>query len=146
MAVLIDSKDIEKARKLIKEAKSKPIIVKAQDNEFNRKILEYGKFDILLYPESGDKKDSLHHLDSGLNEILARIAEKNNTAVGVDIDEISKLGKKQKAIRLARISQNIKILRKTKAKLKAINYKDKKDAFSLLVSLGASSQQAKDAI
>lgn len=146
MAALIDSKDTEEAKNLVKGAKSKPIIVKAQDNEFNRKILEYGKFDILLDVESGNRKDSLKSLDSGLNEILARIAVKNNIAVCVDINEISKLDKKQKAIRLSKISQNIKILRKTKAKLKAINYKDKKGAFSLLVSLGASSQQVKGAM
>ncbi len=145
MTSIINTLDIEKARKMIREAKSKPIIVKAQDNEFNRKILEYGKFDILLDVESGSKKDSLKQMDSGLNEIIARIATKNNITIGLDLKEISNLDKKQKAITLARSSQNLKILRKTKTKLKALNYKDKIDVFSLLLSLGASSQQAKQA-
>ena len=145
MTSIINTLDIEKARKMIREAKSKPIIVKAQDNEFNRKILEYGKFDILLDVESGSKKDSLKQMDSGLNEIIARIAAKNNITIGLDLKEISNLDKKQKAITLARSSQNLKILRKTKTKLKALNYKDKIDVFSLLLSLGASSQQAKQA-
>ena len=48
---LINESNLEKAKRLIKSQKNKPIMVKAQNNEFNRKILEYCNFDILLSPD-----------------------------------------------------------------------------------------------
>ena len=48
---MINTQNIEQAKNLIKETietKENPIIVKAQSPDFNRKILEYGKFNILL--------------------------------------------------------------------------------------------------
>ncbi len=147
---MISTPNIEQAKGLIKKAienKEKPIIIKAQNPEFNRKILEYGKFDILLDIESTVKnKDSSKYLDSGLNHILAKIAAKNNISIGIDLKQIQSLDKKQKAIMLSKIIQNIKLCRKAKANLKLINCKDKRTAFSFLISLGASIQQAKDAL
>lgn len=142
---MISTSNIEEARRLIKKAE-KPIIVKSQDDEFNRKVLEYGNFNVLLSPEAGIKRDKPKQLDSGLNSILAKIAEKNKIAIGIDIKEISQLDKAEKAKRLARISQNIKICRKAKTKLAVINAKDRKDASALLLSLGASTQQTARAI
>lgn len=142
---MITESNVEKAKKLIKQSK-KPIIIKAQDDIFNRKIIEYGKFDIFLSPEAGNRKNSVKNLDSGLNEVLARIASKNNIAIGIDIEKISRLNKEDKAGVLEKIKQNIKICRKSKAKIRAINQKDKNNAFALLISLGASTQQAKEAV
>src|SRR3989344_7426582 len=146
MPTIISTQNLELAKKQIREAKEKPIIIKAQDDEFNRKILEYGKFNVLLSPESEiaqKRKDKLKQLDSGLNHVLAKIAAKNNLAIGIDIEEICHLEKKEKAQRLARIKQNIKICKKAKTKLTILNYKDKLNASNLLLSLGASTQQAK---
>lgn len=144
---LINTLNLEQARKLIREAKENPIIVEAQADEFNRKILEYGKFDILLNIESSErKKDKPKQLSSGLNHVLAKIAAKNNIAIGIDLDEIRYLEKKEKAQRLARIKQNIKICRKAKTKIVCLNVKDKIDAFNLLLSLGASTKQAKQSL
>ena len=145
MDKMINTLNLEQARKLIKMEK-KPIIVKAQNNEFNRKILEYGNFNVLLSIESSEKKDSLNQLESGLNHVLAKIAAKNKISIGIDLKEISNLDKKDKGIRLARIKQNIKICRKANARLKILNIKDEISAISFLLSLGASTQQAKEAI
>ena len=141
---MITASNIEQAKKEIK-AEKKPIIVKAQDDNFNRKILEYGKFHILLSPEAGKRKNSVRQIDSGLNHVLAKIAAKNNIAIGIDISEIKKLTKQEKGEILAKIVQNIKICRKAKAKIKVINSEDKRNALSLLITLGASTKQAKEA-
>jgi len=143
---MIDTNNIETARKQIKSEK-KPIIVKAKDNAFNRKMLEYGRFDILLSPEAGNReqRDGLRQMDSGINRILAKIASKNNISIGIDFEELNNLDKKEKAVRLGRIRQNITVCRKAKTKIKVLNYKDKRDAFSLLLTLGASTAQAKEA-
>jgi len=141
---MINTSNLEQARKQIKQAKH-PIIIKAQSDLFNRKILEYGKFDILLSVESGSRKDRLKNLDSGLNHILAKIAHKNKISIGLDLNEIKNLTKNQKAKRLAKIKQNIEICKRTKTRLLILNAKDPKDTFNLLLSLGASTKQAKEA-
>ncbi len=141
---IINTPNIEQARKEIKSSKEKPIIVQAQDDNFNRKILEYGKFQILLSPEAGKRKNSLRQIDSGLNHVLAKIATKNNIAIGINLNEIKSLQKKEKAERLAKIAQNIKLCRKAKTKITLISAKNKRESASFLTSLGASTQQIKE--
>jgi len=143
---MINTINIEQAKKLTKTEKLKPLIVLAQNDEFNRKILEYGKFDILLSVERGKRQRTLRTIDSGLNHVLAELAAKNNVSIGIDMDELRNLKKEEKANRLEKIKQNIKICRKAKTKIVLLNYKDKKDAFAFLISLGASTKQAKDAV
>ncbi len=146
---MINTQNLEQAKNQIRKAileNKKPIIVKAQNNEFNRKILEYGNFNILLDSHLSKQKENLKHLDSGINHVSAKIATKNKIAIGINIDEIKKLEKKEKAQVLAKIRQNIKLCRKAKTRIKLLNYKDQRNAFSFLISLGASTQQAKEAI
>ena len=143
---MINTTNIEQAKNLIKSEKVKPTIVLAQNDEFNRKVLEYGKFDILLSVERGNRKRTLRTIDSGLNHVLAEIAAKNKVSIGIDMDELRTLEKEERANRLEKIKQNIKICRKAKTKLVLFNYKDKKDALAFLISLGSSTKQAKEAI
>lgn len=142
---MISTNNLEQAKKQIKK-ENPPIIIRAQSIEFNRKILEYGGFNILASVESSAVSLNKKNLDSGFNHVLAKIAVKNNISIGIDLKEIRSLSKEQKALALAKIKQNIKICRKAKARLSLLNIKDKKDALSLLLSLGASTQQAHQAI
>ena len=142
---MINTKNITEAKKLIKKSKS-PIIIKSQNTTFDRKIIESGNFEILVSPETHGKKDHPKYLYSGLNHIIVKIATKNKIAIGIDLKNIQSLEKKQKAQTLARIRQNIKVCRKAGCKLVLLNYKDKKDAQNLLLSLGASTKQAREAI
>jgi RNase P/RNase MRP subunit p30 len=141
---MISTSNIETAKKEIKKSK-KPIIVKAQNDQFNRKILEYGKFQILLSPESGERKNKLRQIDSGFNHVLGKIASKNKVAIGIDVKEIKELSKEEKGKRMAKIKQNIDICKKTNTKIKIIPNKSKKECFHFLISLGASTSQAKEA-
>lgn len=149
---IINTLNINEARKQIqklkKEKPNEEIIVRAQSQEFNRKILETKEISVLLSPEIHNRKDKLKERDSGLNEVLCKLAAKNNIKIGIDLKEIQKLEKKQKAIIIARIMQNIMLCKKSKAEIKIINCneKDKREAFSLLLTLGASTSQAKKAI
>lgn len=139
---MINTTNINEARKQIPKT-AHPIIIQAQDDAFNRKILEYGKFDILLFPDKTPRQDKLRTLDSGMNHIQSKIATKNKITIAYDLNKIRSLDKKQKAIELSRIKQNLKTFRKAKTKFKLVNVKDKKDAQDFLLSLGASSQQTK---
>lgn len=145
---IISDANIERAKNLIRKEKEKPICVKAQNLEFNRRILEFGRFDVLVgIEQSSDvKKDKLKQIDSGMNHVLAKIAAKNKVAIGIDLNSIRKMDKKKKALVLEKIIQNLKICRKAKCKIKLFNCEDEKDAFSFLISLGADSKQAKESI
>jgi len=140
---LVFETDIEKAKKEIKNSK-RPLIIVAQDEKFNRKIIEFGGFDILLSPEKRAGKSKLKKEISGFNHILARIATKNKIALGIDLEEIKKLNREEKAKRLSRIKQNISVCKKAGTKIKVLG--NKKEIQSFLLSLGASTIQAKEAI
>jgi len=142
---MINTIKLEEAKKLIKK-EPKPIIIKAQDTEFNRKILEYGRFQVLLSPDDNQGRQTLRFLDSGFDYVMAKAAAKNGISIGIDLSNILKLDKTAKALRLSKIKQNLEIAKKANTKIKAINYKDKRLAFSLLLSLGASTKQASQAI
>lgn len=142
---MISINNLEKTKDAIKKEKH-PIIIEGKSSEFNRSILEYGHFDVLLSIEAEEKKKSIRQVYSGFNHVLAKIAKKNGIALGINIEEISKLNGQEKADRLSKIIQNIKICRKSNVKIAILNCKDKRNAFSFLVSLGASTKQAKEAI
>ncbi len=142
--MIINTDNIEKAKQLIKTAQA-PIIVQAKNEDFNRKMLEYGKFQILLSPESTSGNNSVRQANSGLNHILAKIATENKIVIGINLKEISDLGKKEKAEHLSKIRQNIKICRKSKTKLIVLEATTQQTQ-NLLQSLGASTQQIKESI
>ncbi len=146
--MIINTKNLNQVRKEIQKLKkeNKKVVVLAQDSEFNRKIVEMSEVDILLSPELHDRNDKLKERDSGLNEILCRLAAKNQIKIGIDINKIKKLKDKDKAKVLARVSQNIMLCKKTKCDFVLVGSYDKKDAFSLLLTLGASTKQAKEAL
>ena len=142
---MINNPSIEKTKQLLK-AEPSPKIIQAQNDDYNRKIIEYGKFDILLSPESGNRKNSLRHIDSGLNHVLLAAASKNKIAIGIDLNDIRNLPKQEKAKRIERIIQNLRICRKKNVKLAITGLNDVNNKQSLLKSLGASSQQAVQAL
>lgn len=146
----INTTNLNEARKQIQKLKKEniPVIVKAQDEEFNRKILEIPEVDILLSTELHNRKDKLKQRDSGLNEHLCRLAKENNVKIAIDIESIQKLDKKEKALALARIMQNIMLCKKTNAEIILYpkeKYK-KQDVLSFFLSLKGSTQLAKRSI
>ncbi len=119
-----------------------PKIQESKSLEFNRKILEKGKIQALLIPTSQlIKPFKLKKPQLELDSPALRSASKNKISIAIDLNEISQLGKKQKAICLSNLIYIIKLCRKSNTNLALINTKDKKDVQALLTSLGASSQQ-----
>lgn len=124
--ILIQENNFDKARKLIKENKDKKIIFSSDDDELNRKILDKEDINVLLINQEG-RKDFQKQRNSGLNQVLAKMAKKKNIAIGVNLDEIINSEGKQKAKILARISQNIRICNKNKLKMEIIVLDKKND-------------------
>lgn len=147
---LIDA-DEKTARSIIASLgkTEKKLAVLGRDSVFNRRVLETLKLDYLISPEVGDKKDTLKQRDSGLNHVLAKIAKEKNVGIVIDFKDIQKLKGKGKALRLARVIQNIKICRKAGCKIKIWDFSGKTDEKALKAfgfSLGMSSGQVGDKV
>lgn len=146
--MIISTNNLLQARKQVQELKKENqlVIVRAQDEEFNRKILENPDIGVFLSPELHGRKDRLKQRDSGLNEVLCKLASKNNIKIGINLQEIISLPSIKKAIILSRIMQNIKLCKRTKTPMIIYPKKyTKQDILSLFLTLKASTQQAKEA-
>ena len=145
---MISTTSLNQARKEIqrlkKENPKETIIIQGQSPEFNRKILENKDTDILLSPEFHDRKDRQKQRDSGLNEFMCKLAKKNNIKIAINLQEIKSLNKKDKAIILARIKQNIGLCKRTKTQIIFHPQIPKQEATSFLTTLGASTEQTKN--
>lgn len=141
---IINSDKTEEIRKQAEKMKktNKPVIVLGRDIEFNRKILDMKKVYMLVLQHS-QGRDKLKQRDSGLNEILCRIAQKNNITLALDFKEIKNSEEKERAKILGRIIQNIKLARKYKNKLILLNKsEDKTNIQALFQVLGADTKTA----
>jgi len=147
--MIIQTTNFQEIRNQILKAKQtnkeEIIIVKAGDEEFNRKVLEIKGVNILLGPENHQRKDKLKQRDSGLNEFLCKLASKNNIKIAIDLKQLQKLSKLEKAKTLARIIQNIKLCKRTKTQiiLWPENRYKKQDVMSFITTLGGSTEQGK---
>ncbi len=148
--IIIKESNFEKARKLIKansgkicinsssgksqirESQGKTIIFSSDDDELNRKILEKEKIDVFLINLAG-RKDFQKQRNSGFNQVLAKIAQKNNIIIGINFDEILESSSYEKPKIFARIRQNIKLCNKNKLKMKFViqNPKNQRDIYDL---------------
>jgi len=147
---MINTTNLNQTRKQIQKLKGegKMVIVRAQDNEFNRKMFESLDVDVVVGLEVHDRKDYLKQRDSGLNEILCRLAKKNDIKIGIELKKVVKLGSKGKALVLSRIIQNIRLCRRTDVKVVIMDSESfgKQELSGFLISLGASTKQVKESI
>jgi len=143
---IISEKTFEKIKKKISEIKTKnseaEIVFSLDDDELARKILEKlgEEIDVFLINQK-NRKDFQKQRNSGLNEIVARIAKKENVAIGINLDEVLENSGKEKSEIIARIIQNIKICNKIKLNKKFVSQKEKNkrnsyDLKSLEIVLG----------
>lgn len=98
-------------------SKKLPVIVLGSTDEINRKAVEDKRVAVLLSPENSRKKDFIHWKNSGLNDVLCRLAARNNVAIGISASSVASCTGKERALRLGRIMQNVKVCRKCKTKI-----------------------------
>ena len=147
MIQIINSEKLEEARKLIEKAhkEGKEVAVHGRDIEFNRKVLENKKVNMLILQHKLGK-DKLKERDSGLNQVLCRITKDNNITLAIDFKELEEDDKKIKAKILSRIIQNIKLAKKFKNKLIITNKpSDNLSLAAFLRTLGADTKLAEEA-
>jgi len=127
---LLTQTNFSKLKDEVKKNKDKTLIFSGNDDELNRKVLEKLPIQILLI-NLAKRKDRMKQRDSGLNQVLAKLAKKNNIVIGINLDEIIKSEKKQKAEIISRVRQNIKLCNKYKVRMKFISIKEKKDSYDV---------------
>jgi len=143
---MIISESINEVRKQAdKLAKNKEkIAVLGRDIEFNRKILEMKKVNVLVLNHKIGK-DKLKQRDSGLNEILCEIARKNSIVLAIDFSEIKNSEGKERGKMIGRLIQNLKLMKKAGNKIEILNKPDdKKSLQAFLLVLGADSKLASE--
>lgn len=126
-------------------------IVEGGDDKKNRKIVETKNIDILISPEKIRVKDFMHSRDSGLNQVLCKLAKKNEIAIGFDFNLVLKA--KNRAVIIGRMMQNVKLCRKYKVKMvllsgafNELEMRNPKDLISFGIVLGMTSLEAKIAL
>ncbi|MEI6058436.1 MAG: hypothetical protein WCP89_01570 [archaeon] len=159
--VYVIDADEKIARSILESLKQKNIKKKiatfGRDNVFNRRALETLKINFLISPErefggerESKRKDTLKQRDSGLNHVIAKIAKDKDISMVIDIDDLSSIqDRKQKAKRLSRIIQNIKISRRAGCKILVWSLSGemgKKELEAFGFSIGMSSQQVKESL
>lgn len=141
----INTSSINEVRKKIlrmkREDSEAEIVVQAQDDGFNRKILENSEIDVLLNPHLHNRRDYMKQRDSGMNEVTCKLAKKNGINIGIDLNMLKRLGKKQKAVLLARIKQNIQLCKRIGTKIIFIPGLSKQERMSFVKVLGGSTEQ-----
>jgi len=149
--MIISTENLQEIRNQIQKIKKtnpkEIIVVKARDEEFNRKVLEIKGVNVLLSPELHEGKDKLKQRDSGLNEFLCKLAKKNNIQIGVNISEIVSLPSIKKAKTIAKIIQNIKLAKRTKTDIilwPKNKYKEQ-DIMAFVTTLKGSTEMGKKA-
>ena len=83
----------------------------------NRIAVEMKNIDILLSPEKGVRKDSLHYRQSGMNQVLCKLAKKNKITIGFNFNDILTSKGIERAMIIGRMMQNVKLCRKYKLRI-----------------------------
>jgi len=108
-------------RKKINQSKEK-IIVLGDDELLNRQIAENKKVDILLSPEINKPRDFFKSRNSGLNQIICKLLNKNNITVAFSFSLILNANSEEKASLLGKMQQNAKLCKKYKVKIKIATF------------------------
>ena len=79
--------------------------------------LLFKKVDILLSPEKNNKRDFMFFRNSGLNQVLCKLAVKNHISIGFNFSDILNSNGKERSKLLGRMTQNVRLCKKYKVKM-----------------------------
>ena len=139
--VFAPSIDLSKIKSSIKLSSSKRVI--KSDIKKDRNIIESKKADLIYEFEVLNKKDGMHFLNSGLNQVLVKLMKENKISYGISFSMILNASKQEQAILIGRILQNIKLCRKYKVPIIVASFarnqhemRDPRDLTAFARSLG----------
>ncbi len=100
--------------KTINKNKNHFTLMHCTDQNSIRAILEQHKPNLLFGMESAKHSDFIHHRASGLNQVHAALAKKNDVIIGFDFNSLLAANPEKRAKIMGRLSQNIRFARKFK--------------------------------
>ncbi len=130
--VILREKNFSKLKELVKKNKDKEVIFSSDDDVLNRKVLEKLQINILLI-NLERRKDFSKQRNSGLNDVMAKIAKKKNIQIGINLDELIYSINRERVV--SRLRQNVRLCNRNKIQMKFIQGKENRDLV-VLKSLG----------
>lgn len=131
------------------------VIVSAQgqSSKENRYVLEKTKADLLYGLELQPKNDSMHHRNSGLNQVMCTLANKKKIMIGFSLAILLEKKDMLRTIFMGRATQNIKFCRKYKCDMVIASFAQNPfkmraadDLESLGILLGMHPKEARDSL
>ncbi len=126
-------------------------LIEASDK--SRYIIENSKPNLIYNLELIGRKDFMHHMNSGLNQVLCKLANQNKVAIGINFNNLLKETNLRKDIIIGRTKQNIKLCRKYKVRFitgsfasSAFEMRNPQDLRSFLTVIGMHPEEAKQSI
>jgi RNase P/RNase MRP subunit p30 len=126
--IILREENFSRLKELIKKNSNKEVIFSSDNNELNQKVLEKLKISVLLINLEG-RKDFAKQRNSGFNQVMAKLANKNNILIGINLDELVLSSDKVRI--LARLRQNVEICNRNKIQMKFIEQKIHRDNYDL---------------
>ncbi|MFA5084726.1 MAG: RNase P subunit p30 family protein [Candidatus Paceibacterota bacterium] len=154
-AILIKTESADAMRRMIDKTYNfcKTILVLGTDDKISRIALENRKVSGLVSPEHERKNDYMDRRNSGLNQVLCKIARDNKKEIIIDFRSILSKEKEERAILLGRIAQNIALCRKYGVRIRIANFassigemRSSGELRSLCAAIGMSTAQIRDAL
>ena len=134
-------------------AKKLPVIVLGSTDEINRMALEDKRTDMLLSPEEIRRKDFSKWRNSGLSHVLCKFASQNDIKIGISFSSLLSLSPEEKASKLGKIMQNIRLCRKYDTKLVLASFAESSEGLaspyelkSFGLTLGMTPEQANQSL
>lgn len=145
--ILNFAKELGYSKVYFKEDIEKFKIVNGGSLDVNRSAVENKNVDILLNPHLVSGRDGFSFRNSGLNQILCKLAAENDVAVGVSLNSLNG------GVSIGRVVQNICLCRKYKVRMLFFSFASDRtemrgvvDILSLLSVLGLSGCEGKMAL
>ncbi len=104
-ALLVSPKQVNNVKRLVDY-----VIVKSGEDD--RFALEKSKPDFMFGFEFAGRKDFMHQRASGLNQVLCKIAKKNDVKILFPFSDLLKQLPENKSVVIGRLIQNIKLCKK----------------------------------
>lgn len=111
---MIVTDSVSELRKKITNEKG-IVVVLGGNEEINQTALSDKRVDILVSPERLIIKNYMHSRNSGINQVLAKLAYENQVAIGFDFNQV--YNSKNKGLIIGRMMQNVKFCRKYKVRM-----------------------------
>lgn len=139
-----DAKDLEKLRNI--RRRFDILLVHGGDLKMNRLAVETPEVDILTHPE-------LNRNDSGMNDVLMRLAAKNNVAIEINFNEVASSSRGTRAKIMRNIAANVRLAKRCRAPVAVCSgalshweIKDPQTLVSFAHVLGMEMGDAKDSL